>query len=394
MRHGRPSVCSPVVCSIVPPHILRSIAERGNAVQRDLAHVALEISENLRGVRQALISLPAAPLGAAPGKKRRNVYDAGHTRNLPGKLVRGEGRPAVADVAANEAYDGSGRTYDFYQKVYQRNSIDDHGLRLDSSVHFAVGYNNAQWNGKQMVYGDGDGKIFDRFTKPLDVIGHELTHGITGCTAALDYHDQSGALNEHFSDVFGTLVKQYTLAQSADKADWLVASGVFAKGVNGVALRSMKAPGTAYDDKIIGKDPQPWHVKDYKKVATDSGGVHVNSGIPNHAFYQAATMIGGNAWDVAGRIWYVTLTRKLKHDTQFQQAADATYATAVELYGAKSAAAQAVAAGWNIVGIAVAGAPKLTVRPQPAAQEIDVPGAGAEVPVIGPKTRRALQTRR
>src|SRR5258705_701935 len=155
-----------------------------------------------------------------------------------------------------------------------------------------------------MLYGDGDGRIFNRFTKVLDVIGHELTHGVTQYTAALDYHDQSGALNEHFSDVFGILVKQYSLKQTAKKADWLIGAGIFTQRVHGAAIRSMKAPGTAYDDPTLGRDPQPAHMKNYVKSHDDSGGVHVNSGIPNHVFYLVATALGGNAWEVAGKIWY------------------------------------------------------------------------------------------
>lgn len=391
MRNGRP-----FVCSFVPPHILRNIAEKGDAVQRDLAHAALEIADQVRAERRIVSSFLSALTVSASGK-RRTVYDALHTKTLPGNLIRGENDRPSRDDAANEAFDGSGVTYDFYKKVLGRDSIDGRGMRLDSSVHFSKDYNNAQWNGKQMIYGDGDGKIFGRFTKSLDVIGHELTHGVTQHTAGLDYHDQPGALNEHFSDVFGILVKQYSLGLTADQSDWLVAAGLFTSAIHGKAIRSMKAPGTAYDDKLLGKDPQPAHMKDYKKQQADSGGVHVNSGIPNHAFYLAATAIGGKAWEVAGKIWYETLTKKLKHDAQFQQCADATYAVAVERYGATNVAAKAVANAWAEVGVTITAAtPKLPVHrrsvttPAPAPQKIDVPAAGAELPIAGakPKAKR------
>ena len=158
-------------------------------------------------------------------------------------------------------------------------------MKLDSTVHYGQEYNNAFWNGEQMVYGDGDGEIFQRFTKCIDVIGHELTHGVTQYEAALEYEGQPGALNESFSDVFGSLVKQYILKQNVDKADWLIGASLFAKKVKGVALRSMKDPGTAYDDPTIGKDPQSGHMKSYVKTSSDNGGVHINSGIPNRAFY-------------------------------------------------------------------------------------------------------------
>src|SRR5678815_4747497 len=129
--------------------------------------------------------------------------------------------------------------------------------------------------------------------------------------AKLTYSQHPGALNESMSDVFGSLVKQYSLNQSAADADWLIGAGLLAAGVNGVALRSMKAPGTAYDDRVLGKDPQPAHMKDYVNTISDNGGVHINSGIPNHAFYVVATELGGFAWEKAGKIWYVALKDKL-----------------------------------------------------------------------------------
>ena len=156
-------------------------------------------------------------------------------------------------------------TYNFFKDIFDRNSIDTRGMKLDSTVHYGEDYNNAFWNGTQMVYGDGDGDIFQRFTKSIDVIGHELTHGVTQYEAALEYEGQAGALNESFSDVFGSLVKQYFLKQKVEKADWLIGNGLFTRKVNGIALRSMKEPGTAYDDPTIGKDPQPGHMKDYVK---------------------------------------------------------------------------------------------------------------------------------
>src|SRR5262245_10749917 len=117
---------------------------------------------------------------------------------------------------------GSGTTRQFYRDLFDRNSIDDHGMRLEGYVHRGVEFNNAFWDGQVMVFGDGDGRIFTDFTKSLDVIAHELTHGVTEHTAGLEYHNQSGALNESMSDVFGSLVKQWSLQQSASEADWLI----------------------------------------------------------------------------------------------------------------------------------------------------------------------------
>ena len=191
-------------------------------------------------------------------------------------------------------------------------------MRLDSSVHYGHAYDNAFWDGTQMVYGDGDGKLFERFTLAVDVIGHELTHGVTQSTSQLEYVDQSGALNEAVSDIFGTFVEH---SGKADPADWLIGEGLFTSKVQGVALRSMKAPGTAYDDPVLGKDPQPATMKGYVETTDDDGGVHINSGIPNRAFYLAAVSIGGNAWEKAGQIWYDALAKRLRHDSDFPAAA-------------------------------------------------------------------------
>jgi Zn-dependent metalloprotease len=224
-------------------------------------------------------------------------------------------------------------------------------MQLDSTVHYAENYDNAFWDGRQMVYGDGDGKIFERFTKVVDVITHELSHGVTQYEANLIYQEQSGALNESFSDVFGSLVKQRVLGQTVEQANWLIGEGLFKPGVKGVAVRSMKAPGTAYDDPVLGKDPQPGHMKDYNDTWFDNGGVHINSGIPNHAFYLVAMEIGGYAWEKAGLIWYVALRDRIRRRANFKRAAKATFRVAGELFGVGSREQEAVRKGWEGVGV-------------------------------------------
>lgn len=373
-------------CSIIPPHILRSIAEHGDAQQRDDAQRTLELTEQGRGAR-AFIAEFARGATIPAGEKRRTIFDAHNTRELPGKRVRGEGDPAVRDAAVNEAFDGAGKTYDFFRKVYGRNSVDDRGLRLDGSVHYGVRYANALWNGRQMIYGDGDGRLFHRFTLALDVIGHELTHGVTQYSAALEYEAQSGALNESFSDVFGIMTKQYALKQTAAKSDWLIGEGLFTRTVHGAAIRSMKAPGTAYDDPVLGKDPQPGHMKNYVNTDADNGGVHVNSGIPNRAFYEIATILGGKSWEVAGKIWYRALTQELRSKADFQQCASATWRAAGTLYGGGSGPQHAVAAGWNAVGIDVSVAVVSAAPRMPVKEHYRMPAAGAELPASLPFVR-------
>ena len=199
-----------------------------------------------------------------------------------------------------------------------------------ATVHYQRNYDNAFWNGTQLVFGDGDGQTFDRFTKPVDVLGHELTHAVTEHTAGLVYEGQSGALNESVSDVFASCLKQRLLGQDAVAGDWLIGAGLFLPGVQARALRDMAHPGTAYDDPVLGKDPQPDHMDGYIDTTDDHGGVHLNSGIPNRAFQLAATAIGGSSAEGAGRIWYAALTGGLSSRADFATFAAATVAAAGE----------------------------------------------------------------
>jgi len=341
----------PQICFIIPEYINKNIIEKGSKKQKEEAWRNLILTEQLRGRR--FVTGLMSSMFSVSNKLHRTIFDAENTENLPGKLVRHEGEKPKGGKTVSEAYDYSGSTYNFYKDVFDRNSIDTRGMKLDSTVHYGEDYNNAFWNGTQMVYGDGDGEIFQRFTKSIDVIGHELTHGVTQYEAALEYEGQAGALNESFSDVFGSMIKQHALNQTVDKADWLIGAGLFTRKVDGVALRSMKEPGTAYDDPTIGKDPQPAHMKDYVNTTSDNGGVHINSGIPNRAFYQTAIELGGYAWEKAGSIWYITLTERLRENSNFQKAANLTIDVASDLYGKGSQEQKAVGNAWNSVGVKI-----------------------------------------
>ncbi|MGO4382857.1 M4 family metallopeptidase [Specibacter sp. RAF43] len=348
-------------CSIAPPDLLGRLAVTGNAKEREAAVRALATSAAIRSQRAVMgrlnrqLNLNIGQLVgfAVTPERRLTIYDNqtnGRTF-LPGVRARDWGQPAVADDAVNQAYDGSSATYEFYRDVMQRNSLDGAGLELVSSVHYGVAFDNAFWDGSQMVYGDGSGRIFQvgGLTRSLDVIAHELTHGVTELTAGLVYSKQSGALNESFSDVFGSLVKQYSLKQGAADADWLIGAGILVPQL-GTALRSMSKPGTAYSG-----DRQPGHMDDYVDLPdnndprNDNGGVHINSGIPNRAFYLAATALGGFAWEKAGRIWYTVLTTRLRPNTQFDEAAQATVDVAGRLFSATEQAA--VEGAWKEVGV-------------------------------------------
>lgn len=333
---------------IVPPYLLRHIAgleDERFATAAQAAQAALgewPIHHDRPSVRP-----PAPPgAGADPERLQRLVHDARNGTDLPGSLVRGEGDPVTDDITADEAYDGFGSTDALFRTEFGRRSIDDVGMPLLGTVHYGRAYDNAFWDGEQMVFGDGDGEIFGRFTASLSVIGHELSHGVIEHTAGLVYRDQSGALNESVADVFGALVEQHLAGHAAAEASWLIGASLFTDQVEGQALRSMAAPGTAYDDDVLGKDPQPAHMDDFVVTKQDAGGVHLNSGIPNKAFHLVATELGGQAWSVAGRIWYDTLLGDLSPRATFEQFALATFEAA-----RRHDAADVVRSAWQAVGV-------------------------------------------
>jgi Zn-dependent metalloprotease len=245
---------------IVPPDVLRDIARNGAEEERQAALDTLAADSTfrtMRAIRQAAPVATASPatvsLAAAVGtgeakQLQRTIFDCHNSRSLPGDPVRSEGAPTTGDPAMDEAYDGLGTTYDFYWETLRRNSIDDQGMPLNGHVHYGSRFNNAFWDGQRMVFGDGDGVVFNRLTISLDIMGHELTHGVTEKEAQLIYLYQSGALNESVSDVYGSLVKQYSKGkQAAQDADWLIGEGIWADPNRGKALRSMKEPGTAFE---------------------------------------------------------------------------------------------------------------------------------------------------
>ena len=210
-------------CSTVPPW-----NPRGESC--DDAHSEATQSNLLaRGIASLRLAGVLAPVPAV------TVYDCKNTQSLPGTPVANPGDSS--DMTAKRAFDTTHAVIDFYRECFGRNSVDDAGMTLMSSIHYGVRYDNAFWNGSQMTYGDGDGQVFTDFTKSDDVIGHELTHGVTQFTAGLNYSDEPGALNESVSDVFGAMFHQWRRKQTVAQADWLVGPGVLgpvaiAKGIH------------------------------------------------------------------------------------------------------------------------------------------------------------------
>lgn len=368
------------VCTIVPPHILRVLAQSSDERVARAAQRTLQARVTIVGKREARANRPRRGLPGAGGlipphmqaraeadqifdspatdvaAPKRSIHDAHQGTQLPGALVRSEGEGPSQDESVNEAYDGLGATWSLLHEQFGRDSLDDRGLPLVATVHYDKNFDNAYWDGEQMVFGDGDGVYFSSFTDSIDVIAHELAHGLTQYTAGFVYVGQSGALNESVSDVFGSMVKQRQSNETAAQADWLIGEGLFTAKVNGVALRSMKAPGTAYDDPKLGKDPQPASMDDYQDMphddSGDNGGVHINSGIPNHAFYRAAVALDGNSWETVGPVWYDALTAgRLPKDADFVAFAQATVKAASARYGDGSAQEQAVDQAWRDVKV-------------------------------------------
>ncbi len=388
-------------CFIIPPQLLQRLATSGDPDLAATAGRTLRLTQSIVAFRAQLSTGAPSPAARVREGLRRQIFDCKGFTDLPGDQVRSETDTKPSrDKAVNEAFDHAGTTWDFYNKVFGRESVDNRGKTLVSSVHYGQKYDNAFWDGRQMVYGDGDDVIFQRFTAALDVIAHELTHGVTQFSAQLAYQDQSGALNESMSDAFGSMVKQWALGQTVDQADWLIGAAIMAPGFKGRALRDMANPGTAFDDPNLGKDSQPGHMKDYVETTLDNGGVHINSGIPNRAFVLAAKAIGGKSWEKAGKIWYVTLTERLTGNADFAKCATETVSVARDLFPEDSSIAAKVAKAWADVGVleeapstallaSVAGAyviaprvREVAVAPRPAVKtkKRAAPPAAAKVP--------------
>ncbi|HJY45657.1 MAG TPA: protealysin inhibitor emfourin [Propionibacteriaceae bacterium] len=342
-------------CTFVPPYLLQRVALwAGTRHASDSGRETLQVDDRLRARRESPAGEMAAP--RLPGTKKRVVHTANNTESLPGEVVRSNGDPAVGDPAVDEAFDSSGQVWEMFDSQFGRQSIDGLGSTVSITVHYGRDYDNAFWDGTQLVFGDGDGQIFDRFTKPMDVMAHEYTHGVTQFTVGLAYQDQPGALNESISDVFASMAKQRVLGQTAAEADWLIGAGLFMPGINAKGLRSMREPGTAYDDPQIGRDLQVGSMSDYVATDTDNGGVHINSGIPNRAFTLAALDIGGYSWEKAGQVWYDTLVNgQLSAQASFESFAQATVTSARRLFMNDPSVAEKIQAAWIDVGLLAAG---------------------------------------
>lgn len=359
-NHGPHHQCTK--CQYVPPYVTKKILlatpeqhqEHHEALAEKFRNQhafrayrkeehALKDERNLFG-RHKKVQLNDAEKRA---QKLIAIYDAKGKEKIGGKLVAENS----TDPSAIRARQGLVGTYMYYHDIHKRDSLDGRGMPFNGYIHYGKDYDNAYWDGRgHMVFGGGDGKVFDDFTKDLDVIGHELTHAVTQYTANLEYSHQSGALNESMSDVFGMLFKQRVKNLTAEQSNWLIGEDVV---MGPDALRSMK-PGKAYSNHpVLGDDPQPESMDQYVELSIDDdeGGVHFYSKIPNLAFHSVSMALGGYAWEKAGQIWYDTLTHSLTPTSNFVDFANATIASSKKLYKDDPSVEKAVVTAWRDVKV-------------------------------------------
>lgn len=352
---GHAPHAGPCGCFIVPRHVLERFAhdeQLGDAQRKAFADAA-GIETEWRKVRTASTRLArmaysVLPIGmtalAAAAPPVISVFDCRHGMAMPGVPVADPAH--AADDTAQRTFAETTAMAEFLRTVFGRNSLDNAGMGLLSSIHFSVGYNNAFWNGVQMTYGDGDGNIFIDFTHSNDVIAHELTHGLTQFTAGLAYGNQAGGLNESLSDVFGSMFRQWRAGQTVKQADWMIGKdimgpGALARGFQ--CLRDLSNPAAGHC-----LSPQPVHFRDYRNGMDP----HESSGIPNFAFYKAAMAIGGRSWETAGRIWYQALTAyRPSPNLSMRSFANRTHSFARQQFGSDPAIRHAVDQAWLAVGL-------------------------------------------
>lgn len=277
-----------MICSFIPPHIAKKVAE----TDRTFAS-GIRVDSTLRTAREKAVSV-AGPI---------TVYTASNKAVIPGSLVTEDDE--VASRVSNHAY-----------LISQALNVQEFP---DGVVHYGEGYANAFFNGSYLIFGEGDGEIFGDFTASLDIMAHEFGHALVSLGPGLVYQGESGAMNEHYADVFGVCAQQWA---SQLQTDWRIGEEIMLDGVS--AVRHMLHPGEAYDSPILGKDPQPGHMDQYKKIRADNGGVHLNSGIPNRAFALLCEKTQEPSWGRPLAMWRRAL-EDLQPRSTFKDLAAATW---------------------------------------------------------------------
>jgi len=286
-------------CQIIPDKILERL--------KDVKSLA--ISEKMRNKRKELLKLKSQALPVpAEHDEIRVLYEGHHNEDLneaDKNIIQIDKQHHETTPSTNSNLEFFNKIYDFIHDSLDRESFDNHNAIMKIFIHVGQDYNNAFWNGELLAFGDGDQQVFKTFMIQ-NVATHETFHAVTEYTAQLEYQDQAGALNESISDVFAVCLDQKLKNQTPAQASWIIGEGVFMPSINGKGLRSFKDE-LAYDDPVIGKDDQVKNMKDLYTGQEDNGGVHTNSGIPNHAFYQFCIRTGKFSWEVPMHLWYDTL---------------------------------------------------------------------------------------
>lgn len=299
-----------MICTFIPPHLSRKVAETDKSFSS-----GLKVDTTLRGARQGAVASVEGPI---------RVYTAANKTVTPGSLVQ-DGDEAAERVRGHCL---------LIQQLLGTEEFPD------GVVHYGRGYANAFFNGNYLVFGEGDGQVFGDFTKALDITSHELGHALVAMGPRLVYSGESGALNEHLADVFGTVTQQWAVQ---DPRDWRIGQEIMLDSSS--AVRNMLDPGTAYDNALLGKDPQVGHMDQYRKIRADNGGVHINSGIPNKAFALLCEQTQEPSWGRPLAMWRRAM-EDLTPTSTFRAMAQATWRHSGGLN-------PAVKEAWAAVGIEI-----------------------------------------
>lgn len=345
-------------CYIIPNRVFIQLAKKEkNTMKRKRILDTIQESIRQRYKRSVIFNnrkLFLPTLKGIAGMERLWFYDCNFQWQFPTeashKIEEKHSKDKPIETLIPETHlNNLDEVYDFYRDVYKRKSFDRKSAIVKFFSNYGYQYDNAYWDGEQMVFGSG-GEYFNDFAASINVVGHEYSHSVDQYDSNLIYEGESGALSESFADVMACCVEQYVYRQNVDHAHWLIGKGIWRTDTMGPqykALRSMSKPGSAYPE-----DDQPSHMNNYYKGSDDNFGVHINSGIPNKAFHHFAIEVGGNSWEQAGRIWYKTISdqRLVKSNCTFKQFAKATITITKKV---DSTLTSKIKEAWNSVGIMV-----------------------------------------
>lgn len=326
-------------CCIIPDDVLKKVKDKQS----------LEHSQEIREIRAAQVVLKKASKVPIPGDhdEVRVLYDSHNTKILnvaEDNIIEVDYEQEHKNTNSSPELEMFDKTYDFFLQKLGMESYDNRDAIWRIFMHYDTKYNNAFWNGQVFVFGDGD-QIFFKTFWIQDVCAHEAMHAITEYVTQLEYKGQSGALNEHISDVVGICLKNFLLKEG-EQWNWVLGEGIWTPIIQGKGLRTFTLE-PAYDDPILGRDGQPKHMKDYVNLPYDKkgdfGGVHINSGILNHAFYAFVYRSGKKPFEEPLNVWWKAVQRTKAFD-DFAAFAYNTLQVSGELKGHLETA-------WNDVGI-------------------------------------------